>query len=293
MLIDYRYHIGSFVAIFVALLLGILVGIGLAPNPDEFEDKVTMLKEEYRRTREAKMEELKALEEANRECDMLTRETVAAVIRNRLADKQIALILGRDFDRSPLPENLRAALRQAGANITSTTTVTREFVRLSQPIKQRVSERLSLYPPPGVHFRTVIAEAVAKDLAQGHPDLILDLHTAGLLKSTADSEYTIKPDAVVILGGMNDLTDAAPERIDLPIIQTLTEFDIRVVGVEAGDAAISTIPAYKAAGIPTVDNVDSQAGRLATILVLEGADGHYGTKESADSFLPPILSPDN
>jgi len=192
-----------------------------------------------------------------------------------------------------LPENLRAALRQAGANITSTTTVTREFVRLSQPIKQRVSERLSLYPPPGVHFRTVIAEAVAKDLAQGHPDLILDLHTAGLLKSTADSEYTIKPDAVVILGGMNDLTDAAPERIDLPIIQTLTEFDIRVVGVEAGDAAISTIPAYKAAGIPTVDNVDSQAGRLATILVLEGADGHYGTKESADSFLPPILSPDN
>ncbi|HUU54805.1 MAG TPA: copper transporter [Armatimonadota bacterium] len=286
--IDYRYHIGSFVAIFVALLLGILIGIGLAPNPEEFESRVAMLKEEYRQTRQAKTAELKSLEEANREYDMLTRETVAAVVNNRLAGKRVAVVLNHDFGRNPLPENLRAVLKQAGAAVTSTTIVTRDFVTLPTPVKQKVAQRLSLYPPPGVHFRTLIAQALAKDLARGRAELILDLHAGGLLASTADSDYTLRPDAVLMVGGMSAPSDAAPERIDLPMIQELAAAHLRVVGCEPREAPISAIPTYKAAGVPTVDNADTPAGRLAVVLSLAGADGHYGIKETADSFLPPI-----
>jgi hypothetical protein len=290
-LVDYRYHIGSFVAIFVALLLGILVGIGLAPSPEEFEDQVAMLKEEYKQTQEDRAQELEALTEENREYDMLTRETVAAVIKGRLAKDKVALVLDHDVGRDPLPENLRAALRQAGATVTSTTIVTKAFVTLPPAVKQQVAERLSLYPPPGVHFRTLIAQAVAKDLSLGRPDLILDLHTTGLLASRADSDYTMAPDAVLIVGGAAPPTDASPERIDLPLIQELKQRNVRVVGVEPRAVALSVMPTYKAAGVPTVDNVDTPAGRLAVILALAGADGHYGVKETADSFLPPIPEP--
>lgn len=289
--IDYRYHIGSFVAIFVALLLGILIGIGLAPSPDEFKEQVAMLKQEYRQTREEKAAELDALEEANREYDMLTRETVAAVVKDRLAGTRVAIVLDHDFGSNPLPDNLRAVLKQAGASVTSTTVITRDFVTLPTEVRQKVSQRLSLYPAPGVHFRTLIAQALAKDLAQGRHELILDLHAGGLLTSAADSDYTLRPDAVLIVGGMTSPSDAAPERIDLPIIQELTAAGIRVVGCEPGEAAVSAIPTYKAAGVPTVDNVDTPAGRLAVVLALETADGHYGTKDTADSFLPPIPPP--
>jgi hypothetical protein len=290
-LVDYRYHIGSLVAIFFALLLGILIGIGLAPSPEEFADQVDMLKEDYRRTQEEKAEELEALGQQNREYDMLARETVAAVMRNRLARKKVAVILDRDFGRDPLPDNLRAALRQAGATVTSTTIVTKAFVTLPQPLRSQVAERLSLYPPPGVHFRTLIAQAIAKDLARGRSALILELHTSGLLASSADANYTAAPDAVLILGGGSSSADSAPERIDLPLVQELRQRNIRVVGAESREASVSVIPTYKAAGIPTVDNADTPAGRLAIILALAGADGHYGVKDTADSFLPPIPSP--
>jgi hypothetical protein len=291
--IDYRYHIGSFVAIFVALLLGILIGIGLAPNPEEFESKVAMLKEEYRQTREEKTADLEALRETNREYDMLTRETVAAVVKNRLAGKRVAIVLDHDFGSNPLPDNLRAVLKQAGASVTSTTVITRDFVTLPTEVRQKVSQRLSLYPAPGVHFRTLIAQALAKDLAQGRHELILDLHAGGLLASSADSDYTLRPDAVLIVGGMASPSEASPERIDLPMIQELTAAGLRVVGCEPREAPVSAIPTYKAAGVPTVDNADTPAGRLAVVLALEASDGHYGTKETADSFLPPIPPPAN
>jgi hypothetical protein len=289
--IDYRYHIGSFVAVFVALLLGILIGIGLAPSPDEVKASVAMLKEEYRETRDYKDERIAELEESNREYDMLTRETASAVMRDRLAGTGVAIVLDHEFGQDPLPDNLRAALKQAGASIVSTTTVTRDFIALPAEVREKVSQRLTLYPPPAVHFRTLIAQKVAQDLAAGRADLILDLHTTGLLKSTADSDYTRRPDAVLMVGGMASPSAAAPERIDLPMIQELKEAGLRVVGAEAKAAEVSVIPIYKAAGLPTVDHADTPAGRLAIVLALAGADENYGVKETADSFLPPIPPP--
>jgi len=250
-----------------------------------------MLKEDFRRTQEEKAEELQSLDRENREYDMLARETVAAVIQDRLAKKKVAIVLDHDFGRDPLPDELRGALRQAGATVTSTTIVTKAFVTLPQPLRDQVAQRLSLYPPPGVHFRTLVAQAIAKDLALGRSELILDLHASGLLASTADADYTVAPDAVLILGGAPSSDDSSPERIDLPLIQELKQRNIRVVGAESREASVSVIPTYKAAGVPTVDNSDTPAGRLAIILTLAGSDGHYGVKDTADSFLPPMPSP--
>ena len=289
--IDYRYHIGSFVAIFVALLLGILIGVGLAPNPEELERVVAGLKAEYRAVGEAKETEIKGLQEANRECDELARETVAAAVRGRLAGRRVAVILDHPFDRDPLPDNLRSLLKQAGAAITSTTIITRDFVALPPEVRRRVSERLSLYPPPNVDFAAVIAEAIAKDLAEGRPDLILDLHASGLLESTTGSKYNLQPDLVLLVGGYGSLQEAAPERIDVPMVAKLTSLGVRVVGCEARGTAISCIPLYKTNGIPTVDNADTLAGRLSIVLALAGAEGSFGVKDTSDRFLPEIPPP--
>ena len=286
--IDYRYHIGSFVAIFVALLLGILIGIGIAPSPDEFKRQVADLKHQFREVEQAKVEDLRRLREENRNYDMLAKETVAALVTGRLAGKRAAVVLNHSFGNDSLPDRLRGILKQAGATVTSTTIITRDFITLPKEIRDDVAERLSLYPPPGVHFRTLIAQSVAEHLAQGRPDLIRDLHTSGLLRSGADSDYTLKPDVVLFVGGMDAPGDAAPERIDLPMIRQLSGLDIRVVGCEGQDADVSCIPIYKAAGIPTVDNADTPAGRLSIVLALAGADGSFGVKDSADSFLPEV-----
>lgn len=286
--VDYRYHIGSFVAIFVALLLGILIGIGLAPDSAELARVAGELRTEYRETREAKEDELEALRGENREYDALARETVAAIVSGRLAGRRVAIVLSHQFGDDPLPDNLRALLKQAGATVTSTIVITPDFVSLPRRVRETVAERLSLYPPPGVHFRTVIAQAIARDLAQGRPELILDVYSSGLLRSTADSDYTLRPDAVLFVGGHDSPQDAAPERIDLPMIEELTGLGVRVVGCESRDVAISCVPLYKTKQIATVDNADTLAGRLAVVLAVAGVEGHFGVKDTRDRFLPEI-----
>ncbi len=286
--IDYRYHIGSFVAIFVALLLGILIGIGMAPNPEELNQWASSLRQEYRAVSESKEQELRELTEANREHEMLARETVAALVTDRLTGKKVALVLDHNFGSDPLPENLRAVIRQAGGTVTSTMVVTADFVSLPTDVKQKVAKRLSLYPPPGMHFRSLVAEAIAKDLVRGRPDLIRELHSSGLLISTADSNYEERPDLVLIVGGLSSASEGAPERIDLAMIKELAQLGVRVVGAEPRNVEVSVMPIYNAAGIPTVDNADTAGGRLSVILALAGADGHFGVKDTAESLLPPI-----
>lgn len=289
--VDYRYHIGSFVAIFLALLLGILVGIGLAPSPEELNRVVSELKAEYREAREAREEELKQLGEANRAHEALAKETISALVEGRLSGLRVAIVLDHDFGNDPLPDNLRALMQQSGAALTSTTAIARDFVTLPSEVRERVAERLTLYPPPGVHFRTVIAQALAKDLARGRPELVHELQSTGLVRSSADSNYGVPIDAVLIVGGPSSSLDASPERIDLPMIEEFVGLGLRVVGCEAREAAVSCIPLYKAKGIPTVDNVDTMAGRLAVVLTLAGANGHFGVKPTAERFVPDIPRP--
>lgn len=286
--IDYRYHIGSFVAIFIALLLGILIGIGLAPNPEELNQVVTRLKEEYRQTQQANEDELRRLRQARGEYEALSRETVAALISGRLVGRRVAIVVDHDLAGDPLPDNLRALVKQAGASLTSTTTITRDFVALPDPVRRTLARRLSLYPPPGVHFRSLIAEAIARDLARGRNELIRELHANGLLKSSADSSYQAPVDTVLLIGGPHSPEQASPERIDLPLIAELTRLGVWVVGCESSQAESSSIPLYKSKGIPTVDNADTLAGRLTTVLALAGTEGHFGTKETADRLLPDL-----
>jgi hypothetical protein len=282
--IDYRYHIGSLVAVFLALLLGILIGIGLVGNPQEVERMVEGLREDN----EAKAARIAELSEGERQSDMLSRETVAALIAGRLAGKRIAIVADHDFGGDPLPDTLRGTLKSSEATIISTMVLTKDFITLPPKVKQKVTRQLNLYPPPGVYVRTVIAEAIAQDLAQGRDTLILGLQSNGLLKTGTGSDYTSPPDAVLVIGGADSTSDIAPERIDLPLIKKLTELGVRVVGVEAKGAAVSVTPLYKAAGISTVDNADTPAGRLSTVIALAGTDGHFGVKDTADSFLPAI-----
>jgi cell division protein FtsB len=289
--ISYRYHIGSFAVILLALLLGILIGIGLTARPEEFDQKIADLKRQYEDTVKAvtaRQQEVESLQEELRQSELLTKEAVSAITYNRLSGKTIAIVLDHEFGHDPLPGNLRALLQQAGATLTSTTTVTRDFVTLPTSVRDRVAKRLLLYPPPGVHFRSLIAQALARELARGRDPLINDLVAGGLLRSGVDANYRTRVDAVLLVGGLQAASDAAVERVDVPLIEELTKSGVRVVGCEAHTAPVSCMPLYKAKAISTVDNADTPAGRLAVVLALAGAEGHFGAKETADRFLPPI-----
>ncbi len=287
MAIDYRYHIGSFVAVFVALLLGILIGIGLAPNPEELSDQVAALTKDYEDTRHYRDAEYEAVKGERDQFAEVARETASAAMAGRLTGQRVALIL-RPGVSHQLIDNLRAALAQAGASVTSTTTITRDFAAMPQSLRDRVCKQLLLYPPADAPIRPILARFIARDLFQGRPKLILALQSSGLLEATSGSLYDAHVGAVVLVGGKSAENDARPDNIDIPLIEELKRLGVRVVAAEESQVKSSCIPVYKGEDISTVDNIDTLAGQLALVLALQGASGHFGGKETADRLLPPL-----
>jgi len=67
------------------------------------------------------------------------------------------------------------------------------------------------------------------------------------------------------------------------------------VGVEDSNAQPSAVPPFRAAGLATVDALDTTAGQVALVFLLEGArPGSYGLGQDAvDGVLPaaPLTAP--
>ena len=252
-----------------------LIGIGLSPDSAELEQVRSDLRADFAQTRKEKAEELQQTTEELKTTKEAAKVAVASVISGRLQGKQIAIVLDHEFRRG-FADELRAWLVQAGAEVTSTTTITHNFVAMSEEDWQKASSRFLFYPPADTPLRSAMAQALARNLVSGHSQLVSSLQTDGLLRVSSDSTFGIRPDAVLLVGGSEADTEASPEHIDVPLIAELQGLKVRVVGCERSDAKFSCIPYYKALDIPTVDDVDQVAGRLAEVLVLAGAEGHFG-----------------
>ena len=67
---------------------------------------------------------------------------------------------------------------------------------------------------------------------------------------------------------------------------------IPVVGVERSDADPSQIGFFNSAGVTaTVDSIDLISGRVALVYALNGSEGNYGIKPTADRLLPRLPQP--
>lgn len=97
-----------------------------------------------------------------------------------------------------------------------------------------------------------------------------------------------KVDAVIILGGSKrkELPRRQFEYTDLPMIKYFKEQGVRVVGVEPIQTSVSYIPYFKKYNLSTVDNVDTIAGKLSLVLAVEGSQGNFGIKGTAQKYLP-------
>jgi hypothetical protein len=62
--------------------------------------------------------------------------------------------------------------------------------------------------------------------------------------------------------------------------------------VERSDSDGSQIGFYDSQGLDvTVDSIDLTSGRVALAYALDGVDGNYGIKASADRLLPDLRRP--
>jgi hypothetical protein len=281
-----RYHAASLAAVFIALAVGILIGVGFG------SDVVSGTADDLQNSLEADVDRY----------------------REQAADLERELAEEHDFEQAIYPTVVADHLRGQRIAVIGlgglSQSVTAEVESALGPTGGRIGEIAVVNLPPSLEALASTRDGQrARELARGDgPALDQFAAAAGRrlvlggprfdeLRGTLLGRYSGRPqgtDAVVVVRQRPDDLSAedadSTDHLEQGIIEGLLSTGRPVVGVEQTTTDPSTIPFYAASGTSTVDDVDRTAGKVALVYALAGANGHFGVKDTADSLLPDLLT---
>jgi outer membrane murein-binding lipoprotein Lpp len=288
---DLRYHVASLAAVFLALVIGILVGIGISDRGlvDKaqrrlLEQRVDQLESDLSDAR-ARARDLAAQQRA---AQAFVDETYPSLIANRLRGKRIALVfLGPAEPR--IRSTLDVALSDSGATGWARVRALKLPLDFSA-MDDALAKQDSLHRYVGDERLPALGRALGEELAVGGDTPLWRALAEQIVAERTGSETQRADGVVVVRTGAKQYDGTA--RFLQGFYDGLIAAPVPVVGVGTSAANPAPIAAFRRNGISTVDDVEQATGRLALALLLAGGKaGHYGLKESAtDGILPPLES---
>ena len=284
-----RYHAASLAAVFVALAIGILIGVGLV------SDVVSGTTEDLERSLGADLDEARAEIEALEAQLAREREFGAAVypavVNRSLRGRRIALIgLGGLSD--DVTDAVEQALGPAGARISEVAVVREppDLDALAATLDGRRARAVSRGEDAAL---ARLARRAGRVLLRGGPGF-------DDLRGSLLGRYSGRPgkvDGVIVAReaptGLDPDEEAATGLVEDGLLAGIRSTEVPAVGVERSTDEVSSVGFFDAHGLSTVDSVDFQSGRVALVFALRGgASGNFGIKETADGLLPDLLARD-
>lgn len=286
---DLRYHVASLAAVFLALVIGILVGVGISDRG--YVDKG------YRGLLEQRITKLQGdLSDARQQADNLSAQqratkafvadTYPELMANRLRGRSIALVF-----LGPVDAHVRASLEQTLADAGANGWVRVRALKLPLDVGQ-VDSTLSGEPAlaryVGDARLPALGKGLGEELASGGRAPLWTTLAEQIVAERAGSERR-PADGVVVVRTAGKQYDGTASFLS-GFYKGLIAAPVPVVGVETTDASQSAVRSFQRNGISSVDDVDQEIGRFGLTLLLDGAKaGHYGVKASAkDGVLPPL-----
>jgi hypothetical protein len=308
-MVSFRFHIVSLVAVFLALALGIGMGVTVI-------DKATvdLLQERLDSVRNQ-------VNEANQRSDALNREQTRAddyesraesyLIADRLRDVPVVVVAFRGIDQDPL-DGLRETLRASGANTSGVLWVTPKLRLDDAKDVAALAEELGTSGGDVDSLRRAVVARLGAVLTGAAPTgSLAALVDGGYMEWTPDKvvdvdSVDVARSRVVVASGYNA---AVPnDQLAVPLTEVLAgRPSLRVVAVESGRDADSRAPAQRAVFVgllrndnavngklSTIDDLEASSGRVAVVLALaelaEGRTGDYGYGNGVDGVIPKLVS---
>jgi hypothetical protein len=291
----WRYHIVSLAAVFVALAVGVLLGVAISGNLSDaqtsFErSEIARLNEELANQRSL----ADAVGRSEVAASDLLEQAYPALMEERLAGRGFAvLFLG------PVEGSIRSAVERVLTDSGSGAPV--RVIAIDTPVEARAvddellnDEELAVYAEDGDDFGD-LGEALAQELVAGGETPLWTALSNELVEERLGSSAPAVEGAIVARSWVPpedaDENELRPtETLFEGLLDGLGGAGVPAVGVETTTGRESAIDFYRRHGVSSVDNVDMLAGRLALALLLGGGQpGHYGLKDSAsDGVAPPI-----
>ena len=271
---DFRYHVVSLAAVFLALVLGILVGVAISdPELDRRIDNAA-LREQVGRLQDD-LESSERRSERGQAAEDYVERTYDAILRDRLAGKKVAvLFVGGANDG--IEGAVGEVVDRAGG------TLVRE-----RAIQVPVADGIERQVDPQESNPTDVGRALGREFVLGGDTPTWDALEGQLVLQQSGS-LTDDVDAVVVA------RTADPQAGDtarfLRGVYEGLEGAVPAVGVEETGSDPSVVPVLRAFDdFSTVNNIDTRVGRLALALLLAGEPQgrHYGV-DAPDGVLPPV-----
>jgi hypothetical protein len=308
--IDFRYHLVSIVAIFLALAAGLVLGAG--PLSNAVDDKL----DAAGGSTSTSQDKLRAQVAANRRLEAFRADyadTIApTVLSERLPSREVALFAlpGADDDTV---DGLAADVRAAGGSVTTEVELSSDLLdpagrQFAEGVaSQALDGATNVEETTGQSSYELVGGALGRAFLTADPGAaVYDRSAATIASAFAEAElisYDGEPTtraslAVVVAGDVADDVQDGQDELVSTLVQAL---DATTEGVVlAGPPGSAGVDGYLTAvrerdtadSVSTVDVASSPDGLIVTVLVLareaEGQSGHYGAVDPADGAMPEL-----
>jgi hypothetical protein len=310
--INFRYHVVSLTAVFLALAIGLVVGTAALNGPvaDSLKENVNALRKDNSQMRQS-------VNSLQKELDMeedFAAEIAQVILPGKLNGRRVLVLSlpsGRDHT-----EGVMKMLQLAGANVTARIDVQDKFINpdsnnnlleLAVTAARPNSVPTSGLPGNGhgVETSSALLASVLLDRPQGSP-AVTDADRRAVVQQYTNAGYLAPQDkiggaaeAVVLVSGQPYVDKFSAEK-DESVVKIAEQFDrtgaIVVGGMgSAGGNVVSVVRGdpVLAQTISTVDNANTVQGQLVTSLALlqqltEKKAGQYGVGDNAAALLPKL-----
>jgi hypothetical protein len=292
---DLRYHVTSLAAVFIALLIGILVGVALASHGLGNSERKS-LEDNIRRaqnridTLQATVQQLRRQDAADSE---FVNKTYNALMTDRLKGKRVAVLYVGSVDHA-VQSDITTAIKDAGGGSALRVYAVQVPVDATA-IDQRLNGRPALAQYLGDDKLRKLGQQLGREFVHGNETpLWTALHTLIVQEATPRFGASKRPaDAVVVVRNADPQTGESA-----PFVKGLYEgiggAGVPAVGVARTSTEFTARTVFQQAQLSTVDDVDLDAGKLALAIVLSEPASRADYGLTAPELLPlvtPALTP--
>ena len=286
---DLRYHVTSLAAVFIALVIGILVGVALASHGLGNSERKSLQDDVRRANRriDALQSTVDSLRQANAADSKFVVKTYNALITDRLKGVRVAVLYVGSVDhatQSDLTTTIkdaggRAALRVYAVQVPIDATV----------LEQRLGSRPALAEFAGADHLRKLGHQLGREFVQGNDTPIWNaLHNLIVQEATPRfGASKRRADAVVVVRTASPQTgDSAP--FVQGLYEGLADAGVPAVGVSRSTSEFGAKPVFQQSQLSTVDDIDLAAGKLALAIVLSQPASRADYGIDAGELLPPV-----
>lgn len=311
-MIDFRYHLISLIAVFLALGLGILMGSVVLD--DRLVERLQARVSETIRSNGDLRARINDLDGRLTAFEEFASAAEAPLIDETLLGETVVLIEIEGTDGA-LVEGVRETIERAGGEVATALVLTERFSLSDRTERDQLALILGSSSDTARDLRTEVATTLGQEMSaaasrnaeRGGPvnerflQLMTELRENDFIGVDSDEDSALVPAGTLfmLLGGSEGepAFDAIP--IALTLANSLADGGAPALAAGTTRGAWGFVTAFRDDGkaqtqVSTVDNADTIPGRIAVVLALDeverGLVGHYGQEDGAEQALPEASS---